>query len=30
MAALVPAIHVYFAVNFSEDVDARVKPGHDD
>jgi hypothetical protein len=29
MAGLVPAIHVFFTVNFKEDVDARHKAGHD-
>jgi hypothetical protein len=29
MAGLVPAIHVLFAAR-PEDVDARVKPGHDE
>jgi hypothetical protein len=30
MAGLVPAIHVFFAVNSKEDVDARDKRGHDE
>jgi hypothetical protein len=30
MAGLVPAIHVFFLLKFSKDVDARDKPGHDD
>jgi hypothetical protein len=29
MAGLVPAIHVFF-ITYSQDVDARDKPGHDD
>jgi hypothetical protein len=29
MAGLVPAIHVFLA-DRNQDVDARVKPGHDD
>jgi hypothetical protein len=27
MAGLVPAIHVFFTVNYREDVDIRLKPG---
>jgi hypothetical protein len=30
MAGLVPAIHVFFTVNFKEGVDARHKAGHDE
>jgi hypothetical protein len=30
MAGLVPAIHVFLQQLPREDVDARVKPGHDD
>jgi len=30
MAGLVPAIHVFFDLNSKQDVDARVKPAHDD
>src|SRR3979411_2593906 len=30
MAGLVPAIHVFFTVNCTEDVDARAKRGHDE
>jgi hypothetical protein len=30
MAGLVPAIHVLFPLQLSEDVDARHKAGHDD
>jgi hypothetical protein len=30
MAGLVPTIHVFFTVNFKEDVDARDKRGHDE
>jgi hypothetical protein len=30
MAGLVPAIHVLLAALRREDVDARVKPGHDE
>jgi len=30
MAGLVPAIHVFFLFAMKKDVDARVKPGHDE
>jgi hypothetical protein len=30
MAGLVPAIHVFFLLNCTKDVDARHKAGHDE
>jgi hypothetical protein len=30
MPGLVPGIHVLFNVDTNEDVDGRVKPGHDE
>jgi hypothetical protein len=29
MAGLVPAIHVFYAIENKQDVDARDRPGHD-